>query len=406
MGEKGYLTEEDLNLALAKIMDHHDQTKIKKIFGVLNSAKAKIDLETFKEKVQQYSHEKDKETLENNNVEEPIIFNKNIHRNDAANRNSPFHPSVVSSPIDVHTKFNLHEDTFESTGEDVNTSIASDYEDVDNDFSFMRASRLRLSFRGSKKFSRKNSICSDSPSPTKDLEAGSSSNYYQEEHLRKQIMEKQLEISHYQENLETSTSMVKTLEEKIDNLENTNKELNYELDNSKVNIKNLEAHMIFLDEKLTNEAKDLNNQRNLLEHEREKLSGEKNDTLADKLKLEKQFEELEDWRNEILAANHILQAEIVELKKENKELAESYEMATKVRLEELQRLSLENMSLKQSLMVKKTEKVETKSEKILKCPKKPAKRQSILKILLTILLRSGLLCVHEVLVYLKFLIKS
>ena len=83
--EKGYLTEEDLNLALDRIMDQqHDKTEIKKIFGVLNSSSAKVNLRTFKQKVFDYAQRKvelDKENdnnLEYDNEVESINDNKNI----------------------------------------------------------------------------------------------------------------------------------------------------------------------------------------------------------------------------------------------------------------------------------------------------------------------------------------
>merc|ERR1712243_551765 len=89
--------------------------------------------------------------------------------------------------------------------------------------------------------------------------------------LKKELLDKTDQSLLCQEELQNESELVKTMEEKLENLENTNKELNHELDNSKVNIKNLEAHMLFLEEKLVLDAKELENQKLNLTLEREKL---------------------------------------------------------------------------------------------------------------------------------------
>ena len=275
---KGYLTEEDLNKALERVIDPHGRTEIKKIFGVLNSSSARVNLETFKQKVFEFSRSNLGEDKENDNEGEVSNNNNllNIRKDKEVEHFSSrsFKPNFISSPSPAATLLNvesqrlfLHEDTFESNGED-NNSHLSDMED--SDISFSRTHRLRLSFRGSRRFSRRNSpiSISESPSPTNvhndfanlNTKFNNDINF-----LKRQLCEKHDLVTRCEEELTRESYFVKTLEEKLEMLENTNKELNHELENSKFNIKNLEAHMMFLDEKLISDSKDIECQKQNIE---------------------------------------------------------------------------------------------------------------------------------------------
>ena len=94
--------------------------------------------------------------------------------------------------------------------------------------------------------------------------------------------------------------LVKTLEEKAENSENVNKELRYELDNCKVNVRNLEAHVMFLDDKLATDQNEIELQRQRIDIEREKLLTEKKNHLAKELELDEKLADFEDGKDELI----------------------------------------------------------------------------------------------------------
>ena len=417
---KGYLTEEDLNKALERVIDPHGRTEIKKIFGVLNSSSARVNLETFKQKVFEFSRSNLGEDKENDNEGEVSNNNNllNIRKDKEVEHFSSrsFKPNFISSPSPAATLLNvesqrlfLHEDTFESNGED-NNSHLSDMED--SDISFSRTHRLRLSFRGSRRFSRRNSpiSISESPSPTNvhndfanlNTKFNNDINF-----LKRQLCEKHDLVTRCEEELTRESYFVKTLEEKLEMLENTNKELNHELENSKFNIKNLEAHMMFLDEKLISDSKDIECQKQSIEAEREKLNLDIRRSVTKELELDEKNLEFENWKSEMLSQNHILQSIILELKKDNKKLTEDLENLN----EKVVKLNVENFSLKQSklsmVVPKSVNTTIHKQNGMAKSRQKiPIQRQYLYNLLIKLLLRSGLTCVRECLIYLHYMLRK
>ena len=395
LGNKGFLTERDLNLALDRIMNQADKIEIKNIFGVLDSSSAKVNLKTFKEKVLQYVESKENE-LENSLNKEIADINDNTllqsvnSQTENLNRISPFNPNLISSPVvGYQSNHSLHEETFESLGAE-----SSNIHDLDEVDCFVtKSSRLRMSVRRNRRLSSKQSFCiSESPSPTynDDLEC-----------LKRELLDKSDQILFCQEELQNESLLVKTLEEKLENLENTNKELFYELDNSKINNKNLEAHMLFLEEKLVLEAMELENQKMDLAFEKEKLIKDKESINREKLKIDERYEELESLRLDLVSKNHILQSEVIELKGDNKTLQDDLETLKRLSEENINRLIMENTALKDRKTIKKNEneiKVESPETKR---SRKPKRREYLFKILLRILIKSGLICIHECCAYLR-----
>ena len=385
--------------------DEIDRKEIKKIFGVLNSG-AQINLKTFKEKVHEYKTSKDQD---NDNILKNIgktALSGKSHLNHDYNENSSlqFNPTLISSPklfIENNDGPASLEETYESTGEDTNSPL-SDYDDGD----MVRPSRLRLSFRGSRRFSRHGSLpmsgCS-SPAFGEDCEE-------HEEHLqnlRDQLEEKQTQLQKYEENLLNDSINIKTLEDKLDELDNINKELAHELDNSKVNIKNLESHMIYLDDKIASETKELVKERRRLDIDREKLSTEKDKILIQELDLEMKREEYETLKSELLSHNHILQSEISDLVRDNRDLQEKLEHVTEAFNEKFNKLSMENIALKELVRSQEVKNDQPTSSAEKKERRPPSKRNQFLMTIITrILLRSGLLCAHETLVYIRAMLTS
>ena len=303
-----------------------------------------------------------------------------------------------------------YEDTFESNGEDEYSHINSDPEDVD--FSLIRSSRLRLSFRGSKKFSRRHSVSTvGSPSPVipEQIESLTSLSSNEEVDSLKRLLSQRNElVMRYEEELLNESNLVKSLEEKLDVLENTKNELYHELDNSKINIKNLEAHMMFLDEKLVTDQNEIECQRNRLNMEKEKMNNDRKRLRDQELDLEKKLEAFESWKTEILSQNHILQSEVMELNTDNKKLLEALEVLTKSSTEEINKLTLENLALKQTKagLIKEIEyQQESRSNIRSRSWNSDKRNKGFSRILITILLRSGLLCVHEFLIYLRYMLE-
>ena len=113
-------------------------------------------------------------------------------------------------------------------------------------------------------------------------------NKFEFEDLRafnRKLQQKNEIIQRYEEELLNESNLVKSLEEKNSLLETTNKEITHQLDNSKVNIKNLETHMIFLDEKNCHENQELEKQRLQLMTERDKLNEERSKILLKEYQL-------------------------------------------------------------------------------------------------------------------------
>ena len=317
--------------------------EVMKILGVLDSDEAKVSLDLFRQKVLDF--------CEVNREIETIVSQQNLNlarMRIPDDRVSPFNPRVNSSPLWTREgsqpnrcpRLSIHEVevTFESNGE---AEDLSPFSDQDEEFSFTRGSRLRKSFRGPRRFSRKlSSSSSDIPSPIdmiSDVCDGDAGNFeflnfnknskLDPEDLRairRQLQQKNEIIQRYEEELLNESNLVQSLEEKLSILETTNKEISHQLDNSKVNIKNLETHMIFIDEKNSHEVVEIERQRDQLEAERDKINDERSKIMLREFQIKEKLEEFENWKAEILARNHILQTEILNLVKEKKKTAEDY----------------------------------------------------------------------------------
>ena len=331
--------------------------EVMKILGVLDSDEAKVSLALFRQKVMDF--------CEVNREIETIVSGQNINlaRIRTDERVSPFNPKVNSSPLWTRCpRMSIHEVevTFESNGE---AEDLSPFSDQDEEFSFTRGSRLRKSFRGSRRFSRKVSTSSsDIPSPIDlisevfdadgvnleflNLNKNSKLDPEDMRAIRRQLQQKNEIIQRYEEELLNESNLVQSLEEKLSILETTNQEIVHQLDNSKINIKNLENHIFFTDEKNSHEAVEIERQRVQLDAERDKVNDERSKLLLREFQMKEKFEEFEDWKAEILARNHILQTEILNLVKEKRKTAEDYSKLEKILLDKINSLLLENTSLK------------------------------------------------------------
>ena len=331
--------------------------EVMKILGVLDSDEAKVSLALFRQKVMDF--------CEVNREIETIVSGQNINlaRIRTDERVSPFNPKVNSSPLWTRCpRMSIHEVevTFESNGE---AEDLSPFSDQDEEFSFTRGSRLRKSFRGSRRFSRKVSTSSsDIPSPIDlisevfdadgvnleflNLNKNSKLDPEVMRAIRRQLQQKNEIIQRYEEELLNESNLVQSLEEKLSILETTNQEIVHQLDNSKINIKNLENHIFFTDEKNSHEAVEIERQRIQLDAERDKVNDERSKLLLREFQMKEKFEEFEDWKAEILARNHILQTEILNLVKEKRKTAEDYSKLEKILLDKINSLLLENTSLK------------------------------------------------------------
>ena len=400
---KGFLTASDLNAALEKVLKEDDKMEVMKIIGVLDSDQAKVSLTLFQQKVMEFARgrqmdesEAEADVFDNNNREiQNIVLahNKNLEMREG--RDIPFHPTRFSSPLltsgssQKSARTSILEETFESHGD---VEDMSPFSDRDDELSFSRGSRLRVTLRGSRRrcFRRHSASSSDTPSPvdllsdTDNIEFLSSNLHTAHKLDRKDLraISRQLQqrneiIERYEEELLNESNLVKSLEERLSCLETTNKEISHQLDNSKVNIKNLETHMIFLEEKNSNEAREVERQRVQLMTERDKLHDERSQILLREFQLQEKMEEFESWRAEISARNHILQTEILNLIKEKKKTDENYNNLENVLRNKINKLLLENISLKQQLVSGPTDSTEqlttTKKEH------RPSKRRKIPK---------------------------
>ena len=392
MEEKGVLTEKELISALDEISDPRDKIEIRKIFSNLNSVEAHVNLKTFKQKVIQYNQKKLEQDKENcNDTEFQNIMNH-------VDSKLTFHPHHVSSPMVSKRDFlepqvlSIHEETFEDHG-------AEDNSLEDSEFSHSRPSHLRLSFRRSRGLSRRHSNISASESSSPNIED-------EVEHLKKQLCDKQDLVQKCEEELMRESELVKTLEDKVDNTENDNKELRYELENSKINIKNLEAHMIFLDEKLTSDQKEMETQRLNVSAERERLLAEKKKHLSKEIEHDRRVAEFEEMKGELVSQNHILQSIIQELREENKRLADNLESITKSSAEEIKKLMLENIARKQTRTCQNNNHEKSCALVVEPEEEKRKKRLLVIQLLKKVMFRSGLLCIREILIYLKFMLSN
>merc|ERR1719347_459111 len=202
--------------------------------------------------------------------------------------------------------------------------------DRDEEFGFNRGTRLRMTFRGSRRRGlRRHSASSSETDMLSDNDnvefLNPNLNKIQFEDLKafsRQLQQKNEIIQRYEEELLNESNLVKSLEERMSFLETTNKEITFQLDNSKVNIKNLETHMIFLDERNTHENQELEKQKLQLMTERDKLNEERSQILLKEFQLKEQLEEFENWKAEIMTRNRTLQTEILNLIKEKKKYDE------------------------------------------------------------------------------------
>jgi len=410
LGNKGFLTEFDLNMALSHIVNHKDKIEIKNVFGVLDSSSARVNIQTFKENVLGYLQSEEHE-YENSLIKEVADINDNKLLNSVynqienSNRISPFKPNLISSPIIGHQPHHsLHEETFESLGEEC--SNIHNLEEVD---CTVRSSRLIRSFNGIRRLSRKHSfLISESPSPMGNedrpsLEINIQKISYNDdlECLKRELLDKTDQILLCQEELQNESQLVRTLEEKLENLINNNKELIYELDNSKINNKNLEAHMLFLEEKFLQEGKNIENQKLNLAFDKEKLVKDKENLNREKLNIDHRYEELESLKIDLVSKNHIIQAEVLELRIENKNLKVNLETLKKFSEDKINELIIENTTLKVGKPTKNVREYEIKvCTSDAQRSGKP-KRDFLLKILLKILIKSGFICIHECFAYLR-----
>ena len=401
MDVEASLTENELVKALEEVTDPLDKVEIQKIFNALSSNDTQVDIQTFKQKVMQYRNwsklYQDKENCQNVNDFQNMINNANFENK------MTFYPGHVSSPVGSKResfdfpRHSLHEETFESIGED-NNHLS---EGEDAEASLSRPNHLRLSLRRARKLSRKQSIISESPSPGPEDEL---------EYLRRQLFEKQGALARCEAELLREADLVKTLEDRAENMENANKELRYELENCKVNVRNLESHVMFLDEKLVTDQKEIEIQRQSVNHERDKLLIEKKNHLAKEIELDEKLADFEEGKDELVFQNHFLQSIIQELRKENKKLSDNLESISKSSSEEVNKLVLENLAMKQIRIcqnnniftdepVNKTEDKETSNMK-------RRNRLLIFQLLKGLMFRTGLVCLRETLIYLKFLISE
>ena len=215
MDSRGSLTENELVKALEEVSDPRDKVEIKKIFNVLNSMDTQVNLQTFKQKVIQYNRNKMYQDKENCNIGGDF---QNLSSTANFDNKMTFIPGRVSSPVISKSDFfetpqpSIHEETFESIGDD--NSHLSDGED--GEASFSRPNHLRLSFRRSRRLSKMSSIISvtdQSPSPNAEDEL---------EYLKQQLVEKRGVIVRCEAELSRESELVKTLEERAENTENTN----------------------------------------------------------------------------------------------------------------------------------------------------------------------------------------
>merc|ERR1712233_173717 len=213
--------------------------------------------------------------------------------------------------------------------------------------------------------------------------------------LLRQLNQSEIIVKRFEDELSLEGRTVQSLEEKLSFIETNNKELLHELENSRHNIKNLEDHLLYMEEKFNIENKELHSEKCLLMQEKEK-------------KIMCRREELEMREDEILSEKHILQLEIATLRRENKLLSEKNESLERSSQEDLSKLTLENKALKDKLNNLTLRKVDLQFVKeLVTCEEKkpliqnqPLKRNIIKSLAKRICFATALRSVYEIIIYL------
>lgn len=226
--------------------------------------------------------------------------------------------------------------------------------------------------------------------------------------LHRQLNHSELVVKRFEDELSIEGKMVQSLEEKLFFVETNNKELIHDLESSKYNIRNLEDHLLFMEEKFSIENKELNSEKHLLLQDKEHLNEDKHKLEDKEKKVMERMEELETREDEILSEKHILQLEIASLKRENKMLFERNESLERSSQEEISKLRLENKAVKEKLNTHILRKVDLQfvKELVINNDQKPPnrnifkKRNLIKHIVKRICLQTALRSVYEIIIYL------
>ena len=139
---------------------------------------------------------------------------------------------------------------------------------------------------------------------------------------------------------------MQSLEEQLTTLELNNKELGYDLDSSKYNVKNLESHMFFLEEKITTESNELLLEKTSITLDRQQLQNQKIIFTEKQKKLDEELADILNQKDNFVSEKKTLKKHISHLEKELASLhrnSESLQLASK---EKIDILHLENQALK------------------------------------------------------------
>merc|ERR1719483_164024 len=229
------------------------------------------------------------------------------------------------------------------------------------------------------------------------------------EALHRQLSHNEEAVKRFEGELSFEGKLVQSLEEKVSFLESKSKELAHDFENSKYNIKNLEDHLLFMEEKISNENKELKFEKCLLMQDKEHLNEEKIQLEEKEIKVNYRLDQIEIREDEILSDKHILQQEIVGLRRENKILSDKNESLERLHQEEVNHLRLENKALKEkfnklslkSSESKNGERILVKNENLIPHKKTTFMKTNVIRhVFKRFCIQTALRSVYEIIIYL------
>jgi len=336
---KGFLTAEDMERLLERVVGPGQQSR--EILAILGCGESSttVTWQQFRQNIAQFLG--DKENLApGHHRESPGRQTVNGRRQGEVTEPglSPFRPRLNSSPLpgrrlvmQLGRRGCSLEDTFEGDGEE--QSLYSSHSVVNK--SHRRKSTQDLPLR--------------ELDPLENLELDIDEKlqlHFENEALQRQVGQYEQVIARLEREISVDRITMQSLEEQLTTLELNNKELGYDLDSSKYNVKNLESHMFFLEEKITTESNELLLEKTSITLDRQQLQNQKIIFTEKQKKLDEELADILNQKDNFVSEKKTLKKHISHLEKELASLqrnSESLQLASK---EKIDILHLENQALK------------------------------------------------------------
>lgn len=212
------------------------------------------------------------------------------------------------------------EDTWEGEGEDLNSSdsSSSNISSVSSSL-FRRDEFMRKPLRNRRRSSTLSSLSDSSRLSSSGCEEELSSKEDKEEMLRRvQISTKVQET--LKEELDHERKALQKMEEKYEELDGKYKSVCHVLEMSRQQVRNLESHLVFLEEKMSEDLALLEKDRRTIGVEREKIKIENENLMHEKLSLDREKTTFHQERDKILQEKEHLIEETKRLTKEQNSL--------------------------------------------------------------------------------------